>query len=78
MRFYPIPIVSSGNKPLSFRQQKTWSEASTRPVSAVSTICDGHQHICKEGLFNPVAIVYIKAPTTDLHVKCLPDSTLLR
>ncbi len=54
------------------------SGVSTRPVSAVSTICDGHQHICKEGLFNPVAIVYNKAPTTDLHVKCLPDSTLLK
>ncbi|MFC2512118.1 MAG: hypothetical protein ACFNWT_03745 [Prevotella denticola] len=54
------------------------SGASTRLVSAVSTICDGHQHICKEGLFNPVAIVYSKALTTDLHVKCLPDSTLLR
>ncbi len=63
MRFYPIPIVSSGNKPLSFRQQMTWSEASTRPVSTDGSIGDGPQHICSEGPFIPVAIIYGK--TTD-------------
>ena len=51
------------------------SGPSTRLVSAVSTICDGHQHICRKGLLNPVAIIYSKALTTDLHGKCLPGST---
>lgn len=73
MRFYPIPIVSSGNKPLSFRQQMTWSEASTRPVSADSSIGDGPQHICRKGLFSPVD-VSSKTLMADLHGRCLPDS----
>ncbi|SUB87113.1 hypothetical protein [Prevotella denticola] len=75
MRFYPIPIVSSGNKPLSFRQQMTWSEASTRSVSADSSIGDGPQHICRKGPFTPVAIIYGKTPMPDLYGKCLSEST---
>ena len=75
MRFCPIPIVSSGNKPLSFRQQMAWSEASTRPVSADSSIGDGPQHICREGPFIPVAIIYGKTPMADLYGKCLSAST---
>lgn len=31
---------------------------STRLVSAVNTISAGHQHICGEGLFFPVVIIY--------------------
>ena len=51
------------------------SGPSTRLVSAVSTICDGHQHICRKSLLNPVAIIYSKALTTDLLGKSLPCST---
>ncbi|EGC86386.1 hypothetical protein HMPREF9303_0457 [Prevotella denticola CRIS 18C-A] len=44
-------------------------------MSADNTICDGHQHICKEGLFLPVAVIYSKTLMTDLHGKtCLPDA----
>ena len=76
MRFCPIPIVSSGNKPLSFRQQMAWSEASTRPVSADSSIGDGPQHICWGGRFVPADILYGKTLKTYLHGKCLPGTLI--
>ncbi|MFC2338203.1 MAG: hypothetical protein ACFNUI_09440, partial [Negativicutes bacterium] len=36
------------------------SGPSTRRVSADNTICDGHQHIRREGRFIPVVMVYGK------------------
>ena len=29
-------------------------------------MCDGHQHTCRKGLFNPVAVLYSKTLKIDL------------
>ncbi|AXV48630.1 hypothetical protein DYJ25_01920 [Prevotella denticola] len=44
-------------------------------MSADNTICDGHQHIRREGRFIPVVMVYGKTLRTGLHVRCPPVGT---
>ena len=60
---------------LPSRQYMAWCGPSTRPVSVGNSISAGHQHICRKGLSMPVAMMYSKTLTADLHGKCLPDST---
>ena len=50
------------------------SGPSTRLVSAVNTISAGHQHICGEGLFIPVVIIY-GMQMADLHGRGPSGST---
>ena len=70
----PAQLFSGHNLP-PFRQQIAWSGASARPVSSDNSMSDGHQYICRKGLSMPVAMIYSKTLTADLHGKCLPDST---
>ena len=59
---------------LPSRQYMAGSGPSTRLVSAVNTISAGHQHICGEGLFFPVVIIY-GMPMADLHGRGPSGST---
>ncbi|AXV49149.1 hypothetical protein DYJ25_04960 [Prevotella denticola] len=44
-------------------------------MSVDNTICDRHQHVCREGRFIPVAMIYGKTLMDDLCRKYLSDST---
>ena len=62
--YYLLLFRRHGSSPatsrLLSRQYTAWSRPSTRLVSTANTIGDRYQHICREGLSNPVTVIYCK------------------